>query len=79
MSLKLTHSGRYLIYKITTQNYRVILNALDGTVIEKESKLKSLFFLLFCTLFLNASTLSLDEILQKLRSEHSLSKIDSAL
>ena len=38
MSLKLTHRGRYLIYKITTQTYRVILNALDGTVIGKESK-----------------------------------------
>ncbi len=36
--------------------------------------MKSLFFLLFCTLFLNASTLSLDEILQKLRSEHPLAK-----
>ncbi len=38
ISLKLTHSGRYLIYKITTQTYRVILNALDGTVIGKEPK-----------------------------------------
>jgi hypothetical protein len=38
MSLKLTHRGRYLIYKITTQTYRVILNALDGTVIGKEPK-----------------------------------------
>ena len=38
VSLKLTNSGRYLIYKITTKNYRVILNALDGTVMEKELK-----------------------------------------
>jgi hypothetical protein len=31
-------NGKYLIYKITTKNYRVTLNALDGTAIEKESK-----------------------------------------
>jgi len=34
--LKLTHEGKYLIYKIKTENYRLIVNALDGSVIKKE-------------------------------------------
>lgn len=35
-SIKLTHSSRYLIYKISTQNYKLIINALDATLIKKE-------------------------------------------
>ncbi|MCW8895180.1 MAG: hypothetical protein OQK48_07915 [Sulfurimonas sp.] len=37
-SIKLTRSGKYLIYKINTQNYKLIINALDATVIEKKLK-----------------------------------------
>ncbi len=37
-SIKLTRSGRYLIYKISTQHYKLIINALDATVIEKKLK-----------------------------------------
>ena len=36
--LKLTHSGNFLVYKATTKSYRVQVNALDGTVMKKESK-----------------------------------------
>jgi len=37
-SLKLTHSDNYLIYKVTREHYKLVLNALDGTVIKKELK-----------------------------------------
>ncbi len=36
--IKLTHSGNFLVYKTTTKNYRVQVNALDGTVMKKELK-----------------------------------------
>ena len=36
--IKLAHSGNFLIYKATTENYRVQVNALDGTVMKKELK-----------------------------------------
>lgn len=36
--LKLTTSGNYLVYKASTEHYTLIINALDGTLIEKESK-----------------------------------------
>jgi len=34
--IKISRKGRYLIYTITTDNYKLILNALDGTVIKKQ-------------------------------------------
>lgn len=36
VSFKLTHSGRYLIYKARTEHYFLTINALDGTVMKKE-------------------------------------------
>lgn len=36
--LKLDVMGNYLIYEATTQNYKVILNALDGSIIKKEHR-----------------------------------------
>jgi uncharacterized membrane protein YkoI len=36
-SLKLTHIGNYLLYKVTTPKYKLQVNALDGSVIKKES------------------------------------------
>ncbi|MGB5966660.1 MAG: TolC family protein [Sulfurimonadaceae bacterium] len=36
--------------------------------------MRSIFFLLACTIFLHASTISLDEILQKLKYEHPMAK-----
>ncbi|MDA7817046.1 hypothetical protein N9A28_02530 [Sulfurimonas sp.] len=38
ISLKLTHSGRYIIYKARTKNYFLVINALDGTIENKEIK-----------------------------------------
>lgn len=38
LSLKFTHSGRYIIYTIVTQSRKVTINALDGTVIQKSVK-----------------------------------------
>ena len=35
-SLKLTNDKRFLIYKIETEHYVLIINALDGTVMEKK-------------------------------------------
>lgn len=37
-SIKLTHSGMYLIFKVRTANYLLTINALDGTIIKKEKK-----------------------------------------
>jgi len=37
-SLKLTHKGKYLIYKVTTKSHYLVINALDGTVIKQESR-----------------------------------------
>ncbi|MGE4419260.1 MAG: hypothetical protein AB7D38_05445 [Sulfurimonas sp.] len=37
-SIKLTTSGKYLIYNASTRNYNLVINALDGTLIQKESK-----------------------------------------
>jgi len=36
--IRLTHSSRYLIFKVYTENYRLSINALDGTIIKKEKK-----------------------------------------
>ncbi|MDD5372511.1 MAG: hypothetical protein PHO62_03670 [Sulfurimonas sp.] len=36
--LKLTTRGNYLIYKASTEHYTLIINALDGTLIEKALK-----------------------------------------
>lgn len=36
LSLNLTHKGDYLIYKARTEHYRLIINALDGTIVKKE-------------------------------------------
>jgi|GEM_PF-1515786 len=36
--IKLTTHGKYLIYKVSTEHYTLIINALDGTLIEKVSK-----------------------------------------
>ena len=38
INLKLTTRGKYLIYKASTEHYTLIINALDGTLIEKEPK-----------------------------------------
>lgn len=35
-SLKLSHRGSYLIYKVKTEHYLLTINALDGTIIKKE-------------------------------------------
>jgi hypothetical protein len=35
-SIKLTHRGYYLIFKVRTANYLLIINALDGTIMEEE-------------------------------------------
>ena len=35
-SIKLTRSGKYLIYKISTKHYKLTINALDGTIVEKK-------------------------------------------
>jgi len=35
-NMRLTHQGKYLIFRIQTKNYRVRINALDGTIIKKE-------------------------------------------
>lgn len=37
-SIKLTASGRYLTYKASTEDYNLVINALDGTLIQKEPK-----------------------------------------
>jgi uncharacterized protein YpmB len=37
-SIKLTHSGMYLIFKVRTASYLLTINALDGTIIKKEKK-----------------------------------------
>lgn len=37
-ALRLMHSGNYLIYKASTDHYKVVINALDGTVIKQELK-----------------------------------------
>lgn len=34
VSIKLTHSGQHLIYKVKTEHYLLTINALDGTVIK---------------------------------------------
>lgn len=34
-SIRLTHSGRILKYLVKTENYRLTINALDGTVSDK--------------------------------------------
>lgn len=34
-SVELKRDGKYLIYAISTNNYRLTINALDATVIEK--------------------------------------------
>jgi len=34
--IKLTNSGYYLVYKVTTKSYKVQVNALDGTIMKKE-------------------------------------------
>lgn len=34
--MKLTHRGKWLFYKISTENYDIELNALSGKVIRKE-------------------------------------------
>jgi len=36
--IRLTHRSNYLIYKVTTENYRLDVNALDGTLIKQELK-----------------------------------------
>lgn len=36
--IKLTTSGNYLIYKVSTQHHTLIINALDGTIIKKAAK-----------------------------------------
>lgn len=36
--LKLSTHGKYLVYRASTQHYRLLINALDGTVMEKVSK-----------------------------------------
>lgn len=37
-SIKLTRRGKYLLYKISTQNHTIVINALDGTLIKQELK-----------------------------------------
>lgn len=37
-SLKLTHQGQLLYYRVYTEHYTVTINALDGSVISKKSK-----------------------------------------
>jgi len=37
-ALQLTHQSRVLVYKIQTKNYRVEMNAMDGTIIQKEKR-----------------------------------------
>ena len=34
-SLKLTHINKHLFYEVSTKNYNLKINALDGTVMEK--------------------------------------------
>lgn len=34
--MKLTHHKKYLIYKVSTKQYDLTINALDGTVIKKQ-------------------------------------------
>ena len=34
--IHLKHKGKYLIFDIQTENYILIINALDGTIIKKE-------------------------------------------
>lgn len=36
--IRLTHRGKYLMFKVHTQNYQLSINALDGTIIKKEKK-----------------------------------------
>ena len=35
-SIKLTHHKKYLIYKVSTEQYDLTINALDGTIIKKQ-------------------------------------------
>ena len=37
-SIRLTHRGKHLMFKVHTENYRLSINALDGTIIKKEKK-----------------------------------------
>jgi len=37
-SIKLTHHEKYLFYKVKTEQYNLIINALDGTIMEKTLK-----------------------------------------
>jgi len=36
--IKLTTSGKYLIYRASTKDYNLVINALDGTLMQKEPK-----------------------------------------
>ncbi|WP_324171852.1 PepSY domain-containing protein [Sulfurimonas sp.] len=36
--IQLIHLGDFLIYKATTKDYKVQVNAIDGTIMKKESK-----------------------------------------
>lgn len=36
--INLVHSSKYLIYKISTEHYKLEINAIDGSIIKKESK-----------------------------------------
>lgn len=38
ISLKLIHTNKYLIYKVTTEHYSLKINALDGTVMQIQKK-----------------------------------------
>ena len=35
-NIKLTHTGNVMFYKVQTQSYRIKINAMDGSVIDKK-------------------------------------------
>lgn len=37
-SIRVTHKGKYLIFNVVTNTYYLTINALDGSIIEKELK-----------------------------------------
>jgi hypothetical protein len=37
-SIRLTHRGKHLMFKVHTENYLLSINALDGTIIKREKK-----------------------------------------
>jgi len=38
LSIKLSHSGKYLLYRVKTKSYFLEVNALDKTVMKKEKR-----------------------------------------